>query len=241
MPFSFDRVSGAEENRRAPGPPHLIWRPPARVHLRLEIGQPIHIVSRTFDTVARYQRGKTFFHCGLERPEHLCLFGDGAGAAVLQNRGRITTACSRRLGCRWTKSQFNPHAWRGSRRPATTKPSRRGSTTCAWKARKPSNAPCRRCSLAARECLRRCEIEIGQNQVRHPASGQPPIIDAVGERLVRPAGPTVHQHREYGNTSAASVAIALDEACLGRIQRGDLISAVVFGAGLPWGAAVIEW
>ena len=44
------------------------------------------------------------------------------------------------------------------------------------------------------------------------------------------------------NTSAASVAIALDEAVqAGRIQRGDLVLLVVFGAGLTWGAAVIEW
>ena len=46
----------------------------------------------------------------------------------------------------------------------------------------------------------------------------------------------------YGNTSAASVAIALDEAVgAGRISRGDLVLLVVFGAGLTWGAAVIEW
>jgi 3-oxoacyl-[acyl-carrier-protein] synthase-3 len=46
----------------------------------------------------------------------------------------------------------------------------------------------------------------------------------------------------YGNTSAASVGIALDEAVKsGRIQRGDLVLLVVFGAGLTWGAAVIEW
>jgi 3-oxoacyl-[acyl-carrier-protein] synthase-3 len=46
----------------------------------------------------------------------------------------------------------------------------------------------------------------------------------------------------YGNTSAASVAIALDEAVReGRVRRGDLVLMVVFGAGLTWGAAVIEW
>jgi 3-oxoacyl-[acyl-carrier-protein] synthase-3 len=46
----------------------------------------------------------------------------------------------------------------------------------------------------------------------------------------------------YGNTSAASVAIALDEAVeQGVVQRGDLVLLLVFGAGLTWGAAVIEW
>jgi 3-oxoacyl-[acyl-carrier-protein] synthase-3 len=47
---------------------------------------------------------------------------------------------------------------------------------------------------------------------------------------------------KYGNTSAASVAIALDEAVQeGRIQKGDLILLIAFGAGLTWAAAVIEW
>jgi 3-oxoacyl-[acyl-carrier-protein] synthase-3 len=51
----------------------------------------------------------------------------------------------------------------------------------------------------------------------------------------------VNLHK-YGNTSAASAAIALAEAVAsGKIQRGDLILLVVFGSGLTWGAAVIEW
>jgi len=46
----------------------------------------------------------------------------------------------------------------------------------------------------------------------------------------------------YGNTSAASVAIALDEAvAAGRIRRGDLVLLVAFGAGFTWAAAVVEW
>ena len=68
------------------------------------------------------------------------------------------------------------------------------------------------------------------------------IIDAVSERLeATPEQVFVNLHR-YGNTSAASVAIALDEAVReGRIQRGDLVLMVAFGAGLTWGAAVIRW
>jgi 3-oxoacyl-[acyl-carrier-protein] synthase-3 len=46
----------------------------------------------------------------------------------------------------------------------------------------------------------------------------------------------------YGNTSAASVPLALDEAVRdGRIQRGDLLGLVAFGAGLTWGASIIRY
>ena len=46
----------------------------------------------------------------------------------------------------------------------------------------------------------------------------------------------------YGNTSAAAVAIALDEANrTGRIKRGDYVLMVVFGGGLTWASTVVEW
>src|SRR5207253_5621467 len=95
---------------------------------------------------------------------------------------------------------------------------------------------------AANEAMRRCEIDITRIKCIIPHQANRRIIDAVGERLgARPDQIFVNLHR-YGNTSAASVAIALDEAVeSGRVQRGDLILMIVFGAGLTWGAAVIEW
>jgi 3-oxoacyl-[acyl-carrier-protein] synthase-3 len=51
----------------------------------------------------------------------------------------------------------------------------------------------------------------------------------------------INLHR-YGNVSAASVAIALDEAAReGRFQHGDLILLIVFGSGLTWASCVIQW
>ena len=95
---------------------------------------------------------------------------------------------------------------------------------------------------AAQEALRRCELNISQIKCVIPHQANRRIIDAVGERLgVKPEQVFVNLEK-YGNTSAASVAIALDEAVrTGRIQRGDLVLMIVFGAGLTWAAAVIEW
>jgi 3-oxoacyl-[acyl-carrier-protein] synthase-3 len=68
------------------------------------------------------------------------------------------------------------------------------------------------------------------------------ILKAVRDRLGANEDQVYSNLERYGNTSAASVAIALDEAVQeGRIQRGDLILLLVFGAGLTWGAAIIEW
>jgi 3-oxoacyl-[acyl-carrier-protein] synthase-3 len=95
---------------------------------------------------------------------------------------------------------------------------------------------------AAQEVLQRCELDILQIKCVIPHQANRRIIDVVGERLgAKPEQLFVNLHR-YGNTSAASVAIALDEAvAAGKIQRGDLVLMVVFGAGLTWGAAIIEW
>jgi 3-oxoacyl-[acyl-carrier-protein] synthase-3 len=94
----------------------------------------------------------------------------------------------------------------------------------------------------AQEVLRRCELDISQIKCIIPHQANRRIIDAVSERLkAKPEQVFVNLDR-YGNTSAASVAIALDEAVdMRNIQRGDLILLIVFGAGLTWGAAVIEW
>jgi len=68
------------------------------------------------------------------------------------------------------------------------------------------------------------------------------IIEAARERLEWPSEKFFVNIHKYGNTSAASIPIALDEAVReGRIKRGDKIVLVAFGAGLTWGATLIQW
>jgi len=97
-------------------------------------------------------------------------------------------------------------------------------------------------NTAAQEALRRCNLEISQIKCIIPHQANRRIIDAVADRLGATAEQLFVNLDRYGNTSAASVAIALDEAVgSGRLERGDLILIVAFGAGLTWGAAIIEW
>ncbi|CAD5942495.1 3-oxoacyl-[acyl-carrier-protein] synthase 3 [Planktothrix tepida] len=68
------------------------------------------------------------------------------------------------------------------------------------------------------------------------------ILDAVAERLNIPSEKVISNLAKYGNTSAASIPLALDEAVReGKIKLGDRIVTSGFGAGLTWGAAVFEW
>lgn len=68
------------------------------------------------------------------------------------------------------------------------------------------------------------------------------ILDAVAQRLKIPPEKAIGNLANYGNTSAASIAIALDEAVrAGKIKPGDTIATAGFGAGLTWGAAIFQW
>ncbi|KAJ4749793.1 3-oxoacyl-[acyl-carrier-protein] synthase 3 [Rhynchospora pubera] len=68
------------------------------------------------------------------------------------------------------------------------------------------------------------------------------IIDAVATRLHIPSEKIISNLANYGNTSAASIPLALDEAVrCGQVKGGDIIAASGFGAGLTWGSAIMRW
>ncbi|RCV35683.1 hypothetical protein SEVIR_7G271000v4 [Setaria viridis] len=68
------------------------------------------------------------------------------------------------------------------------------------------------------------------------------IIDAAASRLDIPSDKIISNLANYGNTSAASIPLALDEAVRsGKVKTGDIIAASGFGAGLTWGSAIVKW
>ncbi len=207
----------------------------------LEIGHQF-VMSHTYETVLVIGAEKLSSIINWRDRNTCVLFGDGAGAAILQNRPNthgLLTAC---MGADGSKADLLSLPGGGSRCPATPQSVADGLHFLRMDGKETFKSAVNAMYTAATEALRRCELDITQIKCVIPHQANQRIIDAVGDRLgAKPDQVFVNLHK-YGNTSAASVAIALDEAVSsGRIQRGDLILLLVFGAGLTWGAAVIEW
>ena len=207
----------------------------------LEIGQQF-IMSQTCNTVLVIGAEKLSTIIDWKDRNTCVLFGDGAGAAILQNRpgahGLLTTA----MGSDGRKGDLLSMPAGGSRIPATEESVRKRLHFLRMDGRETFknavNAMCR----AAREVMERCQLEISQIKHIIPHQANERIISAVSDRLRATRDQLFINLHKYGNTSAASVAIALDEAVTsGRVKRDDLVLLIVFGAGLTWGAAVIEW
>lgn len=207
----------------------------------LEIGQQF-VMSRTYETVLVIGAEKLSTIVNWEDRNTCVLFGDGAGAAVLQNRPNshgLLTVC---MGADGGKAELLSMPGGGCRNPASADSLAAKLHFLRMDGKETfKNAVNAMCS-AARECLSRCQVDISQIACIIPHQANRRIIDVVSERLGATPEQVFINLEKYGNTSAASVAIALDEAVsAGRIKRGDLVLLVVFGGGLTWGAALIEW
>ena len=92
------------------------------------------------------------------------------------------------------------------------------------------------------ETLQKNKIKVSQLALLIPHQANLRIIQATAKRLGLPMEKVMLNIEKYGNTSAASIPIALDEALSeGRIRTGDYIMLEAFGAGLTWGSALIRW
>lgn len=207
----------------------------------LEIGQQF-IMSRTYNTVLVIGAEKLSTIVNWQDRNTCVLFGDGAGAAILQNRPNahgLLTVC---MGADGNKGGLISMPGGGSLRPTSMQTVVSGLHYLHMEGKEVFKSAVTAMCTAAEEALRRCEVDVTQVRCIIPHQANRRIIDAVAGRLGAKPEQVFINLEKYGNTSAASVAIALDEAVqTGRIQRGDLVLMVAFGAGLTWGAAVIEW
>jgi 3-oxoacyl-[acyl-carrier-protein] synthase-3 len=170
------------------------------------------------------------------------LFGDGAGAAVLtpfeeRPHGEILRTT---LGADGTGFDLIHMRGGGSMVPPTHESIDRGDHYIRLKGRDVFRfAVSKMSDLISEMAGGHAYEEIGLI-VPHQVNSR--IIEAAMERVGWPLDKVVINIDRYGNTSAASVPMALDEAVrAGRIQRGKLLISVAFGAGLTWGGTLIRW
>jgi 3-oxoacyl-[acyl-carrier-protein] synthase-3 len=170
------------------------------------------------------------------------LFGDGAGAAVLgacgPNEGLLVSS----LGADGSGREQVWIAAGGTRTPLTAEGleakqhllTMRGQEVYKFAVRV---VPEVITDVLDKACLRPSDITL---LVMHQANIR--ILKAVAERMAIPEEKVFINLDRYGNTSAASIPIALTEAQQqGRLNRGDIVVTVGFGAGLTWGANVLRW
>jgi len=170
------------------------------------------------------------------------LFGDGAGAVVLQRKedaGRgIIYSTLGADGSYWESLSCRAY---GSRHPARKPLEDPDTIFMQIKGREVYQQAVRRIVEAVTDCLTQCKLTLDDIKmvVSHQMNAR--IIESAAKRLNLPDEKVFVNIQNYGNTSAASVPIAFDE-CMrqGKLKKGDIFILVAFGAGVTWGANVIE-
>jgi 3-oxoacyl-[acyl-carrier-protein] synthase-3 len=207
----------------------------------IEIAQQF-ITSHTYDTVLVIGADKLTSITNWSDRNTCVLFGDGAGAAILRHRGGSHGVISTHIGSdgQYSDILFMPGC--GSRCPITRDNVDLDLATIHMNGREVYKQAVIAMLGAARKALDQAGLKIEDIACVIPHQANLRIIEGIADRLKIPIEKFYVNLDRYGNTSAAAVAIALDEANRsGRIKPGDYILMVVFGGGLTWASTVIEW
>ena len=207
----------------------------------VEIAQQF-ITSHTYDTVLVIGADKLTAITNWSDRNTCVLFGDGAGAAILRHRGGSHGVISTHIGSdgQYTDILFMPGG--GSRCPITRENVDLNLQTIHMSGKEVYKQAVTAMLTAAQKALKQASLSIEDIACVIPHQANMRIIEAIADRLGIPLEKFYVNLDRYGNTSAAAVAIALDEANRsGRIKPGDYVLMVVFGGGLTWAGTVIEW
>jgi 3-oxoacyl-[acyl-carrier-protein] synthase-3 len=170
------------------------------------------------------------------------LFGDGAGAVVLgaSENGNGILSTKLRTDGSYAKTLYVPAG--GSLKPANCKTVERNEHTITMNGKEVFKIAVRSMEDISREALEEAGVGIDEVSLVIPHQANRRIIVALAERLGISMDKVMVNLEKYGNTSAASIPVALDEAKRqGRIQKGNIVLLNGFGAGFAWGAAVIKF
>jgi 3-oxoacyl-[acyl-carrier-protein] synthase-3 len=170
------------------------------------------------------------------------LFGDGAGAVVLQASEKPGGLLSFSLHADGSGGDLLVVPAGGSRMPASHESVEDNKHTISMDGRGVYRFATRVMSASVREVVAKAGLSLDDIRLIIPHQANRRIIDSASKDLGLPPERFVINVDRYGNTSAASIPIALCEAVSdGRIHPGDNIVFVAFGGGLTWGSSVVRW
>src|SRR5437016_1170646 len=207
----------------------------------IEIAQQF-ITSHTYETVLVIGAEKLTSITNWTDRNTCVLFGDGAGAAILRHRGGTHGVISTHIGSdgQFADILFMPGG--GCRMPITAENADQNLRTIHMTGKDVYKQAVIAMLNASKKALEQAGLTIDDIACVIPHQANVRIIEAIADRLKIPIEKFFVNLDRYGNTSAAAVAIALDEANrTGRIKPGDYVLLVVFGGGLTWASTVIEW
>jgi 3-oxoacyl-[acyl-carrier-protein] synthase-3 len=170
------------------------------------------------------------------------LFGDGAGAAILRNRPDSHGVISTNMGADGSFTDILVMPGGGTRCPITKENVDQRLNTIKMVGKEVYKQAVTSMFNAANKVLADAGLRYEDIACVIPHQANLRIIEAIAERMGLPMEKFYVNLDRFGNTSAAAVAMALDEAHrTGRIRVGDYILLVVFGGGLTWASSVIQW
>jgi 3-oxoacyl-[acyl-carrier-protein] synthase-3 len=170
------------------------------------------------------------------------LFGDGAGAVVVSASDGERGILSTQLRSDGTLCELIMVPGGGSRMPLSEKVVEERLQYIKMKGNETFKVAVRTLEEIARTTLSANNLRVEDVDLYVPHQANIRILKAVIERLGLPVEKVLLNVDRYGNTSAASIPIALDEAVReGRVKAGSLVMLGAFGAGLTWASAVIRW
>ena len=207
----------------------------------LEIAQQF-ITSHTHDTVLVIGAEKLTSITNWTDRNTCVLFGDGAGAAILRHRGSAHGVISTHIGSDGNYSDILFMPGGGSRCPITRENVDMHLATIHMTGKEVYKQAVIAMLNAAKKVLDKAGLSIDDIACVIPHQANLRIIEAIADRLGISRDKMFVNLDRYGNTSAAAVAIALDEANRSeRIKPGDYVLMIVFGGGLTWASTIIEW
>ena len=170
------------------------------------------------------------------------LWGDGAGAAVVQRHAGKRGILSTHLHSDGSYGDVLHIPGGGAAHPATHDTVARRMHYIKMKGNETFKIAVRALEDVVQEALDHNKVKAEDIDLLVPHQANLRIIQAMAKRLNMPMEKVVLTIHKYGNTSAASIPMALDEAVRrGKIKENDLILLEAFGGGLTWASALIRW